>query len=147
MRRNLRKLLTELALCWIHEGRHSPFGAGRTLVNQGVQASFWDFYGDLLKFQNPSPEMAAKLSTEFDELFSTKTIYGAHDRIEKTKDKKDELKHPCLDSELGAIRPCRYPRQEQQQKILFSPLSNRQKIGGRLSLVSKISVYLSYSLI
>ena len=56
--------------------------------------------------------MAAKLSTEFDELFSTKTIYGAlNDRIEKTKDKKDELllvlKHPCLplhnnDSELGA---------------------------------------------
>ena len=74
---------------------------------------FWDFYGDLLKYkQNPSPETAAKLSIEFDGLFSTKTIYDAlNDRIEKIRNKKDELllvlKYPGLplhnnDSELGA---------------------------------------------
>jgi hypothetical protein len=112
-----KKIVEELALCWIHEGRHynrlEPVVPCNVNALKEFKTSFWDFYGDLLKFkQNPSPEMAAKLSTEFDELFSTKTIYGAlNDRIEKTKDKKDELllvlKHPCLplhnnDSELGA---------------------------------------------
>ena len=55
--------------------------------------------------------MAARLSSEFDNLFSTKTGYDAlDDRIEKTKNKKKELllvlKYPWLplhnnDAELG----------------------------------------------
>ena len=66
-----------------------------------------------MKYKNdPSPERAEKLSIEFDELFSTQTIYDAlNDRIEKTRNKKEELlmvlKYPWLplhnnDSELGA---------------------------------------------
>ena len=78
---------------------------------------FWNgclcYLGDLLKFkQTPSSETAEKLSIEFDELFTSKTICAAlNDRIEKTKNKKDELllvlKYPWLplhnnDAELGA---------------------------------------------
>jgi len=54
---------------------------------------FWDYYGELLKYkENPKPETAARLSSEFDNLFSTKTGYDAlDDRIEKTRNKKEEL--------------------------------------------------------
>ncbi len=112
-----KKIVEELALCWIHEGRHynrlDPVVPCSVDALKDFKTRFWDFYGDLLKYkQNPSPETAAKLSIEFDELFSTKTIYDAlNDRIEKTRNKKDELllvlKYPWLplhnnDSELGA---------------------------------------------
>jgi len=74
---------------------------------------FWDYYGKLLEYkEHPTCGQAKKLSTEFDELFSTKTRYYAlDDRIEKTKAKIEELlkvlKYPELplhnnDAELGA---------------------------------------------
>ena len=112
-----KKIVEALALCWIHEGRHynrlDPVVPCSVDALKDFKTRFWDFYGYLLKHkQNPSPETAAKLSIEFDELFSTKTIYDVlNDRIEKTMKKKDELllvlKHPNLplhnnDSELGA---------------------------------------------
>ena len=112
-----KKIVEALALCWIHEGRHynrlDPVVPCSVDALKDFKTRFWDFYGYLLKYkQNPSPETAAKLSIEFDELFSTKTIYDVlNDRIEKTMKKKDELllvlKHPNLplhnnDSELGA---------------------------------------------
>ncbi len=112
-----KKLVDELALCWIHEGRHynrlDPILSCNVDALKDFKTRFWDFYGDLLKYkQNPSPETAEKLSIEFDELFSAKPIYAAlSDRIEKTKNKKDELllvlKYPWLplhnnDAELGA---------------------------------------------
>ena len=112
-----KKIVEELALCWIHEGRHynrlDPVVPCNVNALKDFKTRFWDFYGDLLIFkQNPSQETAAKLSIEFDELFSSKTIYDTlNDRIEKTRNKKKELllvlKHPCLplhnnDSELGA---------------------------------------------
>ena len=70
-------------------------------------------YKDLLKYKDePNPEAAAKLSGEFDKLFSTKTVYDAlNDRIEKTRNKKEQLllvlKYPWLplhnnEAELGA---------------------------------------------
>ena len=112
-----KKIVEELALCWIHEGRHynrlEPIVLCNVDALKDFKTRFWGFYGDLVKYkQNPNPETAAKLSIEFDELFSTKTIYDAlNDRIEKTRNKKDELllvlEYPCLplhnnDSELGA---------------------------------------------
>ena len=112
-----KKITEELALCWIHEGRHynrlDPIVPCNVDTLKDFKTRFWDFYGDLLKYKNdPSPEKAEKLSIEFDELFSTKTIYDAlNDRIEKTRNKKEELlkvlKYPWLplhnnDSELGA---------------------------------------------
>ena len=112
-----KKIVEALALCWIHEGRHynrlDPVVPCSVDALKDFKTRFWDFYGYLLKYkQNPSPETAAKLSIEFDELFTSKTIYATlNDRIEKTMKKKDELllvlKHPNLplhnnDSELGA---------------------------------------------
>jgi len=112
-----KKITAELALCWIHEGRHynrlDPVVPCNVDALKDFKTRFWDFYGDLLKYKdNPGPETAAKLSIEFDELFSTKTVYDAlNDRIEKTRNKKEELlmvlKYPWLplhnnDSELGA---------------------------------------------
>ena len=112
-----KKLTAELALCWIHEGRHynrlDPIALCNVDALTAFKKDFWDFYGDLLKYKNdPNPEKAATLSAQFDELFSTKTSYDAlNDRIEKTRNKKEELlkvlKYPWLplhnnDSELGA---------------------------------------------
>jgi hypothetical protein len=99
------------------EGRHynrlSPIVPFNVDELEKFKTRFWDYYGDLLKYKdNPNPETAARLSSEFDNLFSTKTGYNdLDDRIEKTRSKKKELllvlKHPRLplhnnDSELGA---------------------------------------------
>ncbi len=114
-----KKLTAEHALCWIHEGRHynrlSPIVPFNVDELKKFKTGFWDYYGDLLKYKdNPNSETtAARLSSEFDNLFSTKTGYNdLDDRIEKTRSKKEELllvlKHPSLplhnnDSELGAM--------------------------------------------
>jgi len=112
-----KKLIAEHALCLIHEGRHynrlSPIVPFNVDELKKFKTRFWDYYGELLKYkENPKPETAARLSSEFDNLFSTKTGYDAlDDRIEKTRNKKEELllvlKYPRLPlhnnaSELGA---------------------------------------------
>ena len=99
------------------EGRHynrlSPIVPFNVDELEKFKTRFWDYYGDLLEYKkNPKPETAEKLSSEFDNLFSTKTGYAALDeRIEKTRSKKKELllvlKYPWLplhnnDAELGA---------------------------------------------
>ena len=112
-----KKLTDEQALCWIHEGR--PYNRLSPIVSFNIdelekfKTRFWDYYGTLLEYKEyPNPATAAKLSSEFDNLFSTKTGYdNLDDRIEKTKSKKEELlhvlKYPWLPlhnnaSELGA---------------------------------------------
>jgi len=112
-----KKLTAEQALCWIHDGRHynrlSPIVPFNVDELKKFKTRFWDYYGELLKYKdNPKPETAARLTSEFDNLFSTKTGYDAlDDRIEKTGNKKEALllvlKYPWLplhnnDSELGA---------------------------------------------
>jgi len=107
----------EHALCWIHEGRHynrlNPIVPDNVDELEEYKTRFWDYYGELLQYQEtPKPETAVRLYYEFDNLFSTKTGYDAlDDRIEKTRNKKDELlqvlKYPLLplhnnSSELGA---------------------------------------------
>ncbi len=112
-----KKLTAEHVLCWIHEGRHynrlSPIVPFNVDELKKFKTRFWDYYGVLLKYkENPKPETAVRLSSEFDDLFSTKTGYdNLDDRIEKTRNKKKalllSLRYPCLplhnnDSELGA---------------------------------------------
>jgi len=112
-----KKLTMEHALCWIHEGRHynrlNPIVPDNVDELEEYKTRFWDYYGELLQYQEtPKPETAVRLYYEFDNLFSTKTGYDAlDDRIEKTRNKKDELlqvlKYPLLplhnnSSELGA---------------------------------------------
>ncbi len=112
-----KRLTDKLALCWIHEGRHynrlEPIVPCNVDALKEFKTGFWDFYGELLKYKNdPNPERAEELSAKFDELFSTQTIYDAlNDRIEKTRNKKEELlmvlEYPWLplhnnDAELAA---------------------------------------------
>ncbi len=107
----------ELALCWVHEGRHYkklvpyvPYH--RTLMEDFVQR-FWAYYDQLLAYrEQPTPEEAARLDGGFEVLFATVTGYQALDeRIAKTRAKKGcllmVLTHPEIPlhnnpAELGA---------------------------------------------
>ena len=112
------KLLTnKLALCWIHAGRHyeklSPVVSRHAESLKAFTERYWDYYVSLQDYRvGPTEELAAKLRLEFDELFSTRTLYDAlDDRIAKTAANKEELltvlSHPEVPlhnnaSELGA---------------------------------------------
>jgi hypothetical protein len=112
------KLVTEeLALCWIHDGRHykklEPFVARHQKLLDGFLTGYWNFYDELLNYRtNPGPEDAKRLEKKFDTLFSTVTGYNALDqRIDKTRAKKESLlmalHHPEIplhnnSAELGA---------------------------------------------
>jgi len=107
----------ELALCWVHEGRHykklMPYiSRHRALVEAFVQR-FWTYYDQLLAYrERPAAAAAARLEGEFEALFATITGYDALDeRIVKTQAKKDcllmVLTHPEIPlhnnpAELGA---------------------------------------------
>src|SRR5205085_1172089 len=80
----------ELALCWVHEGRHYkkllPYiPRHRALVEDFVQR-FWTYYDQLLAYrERPTAVEAVRLAGEFDALFATITGYEALDeRIAKT---------------------------------------------------------------
>jgi len=99
------KLVTdELSLCWIHEGRHYkkliPHVAYHRQLLDDFLKRYWGFYGQLLVYRgHPTEEDRIRLTSEFDELFSTVTGYDALDeRIAKTKAKKESmlmvLEHP-----------------------------------------------------
>ena len=117
------KLITqELALCWVHDGRHykklDPFlSQYRQLLDKFLD-QYWDFYRQLLQYrQNPSTPEHIRLDHLFDEIFSTVTGYDALDlRIAKTKAKKSSmllvLDHPEIPlhnnpAELGARKRVR----------------------------------------
>ena len=92
------KLLSEeLALCWIHDGRHykklSPVIAYHINCLEAFLIQYWEYYQKLCAYkQTPSQTAADRLSQEFDELFSTVSGYNALDeRIAKTRQKKTEL--------------------------------------------------------
>jgi hypothetical protein len=94
----------ELALCWIHEGRHykklMPVLVPHLKLLKDYRKQFWEFYDELLAYRKqPTPEEGTRLEAEFDKLFSTRTGFDALDsRIAKTKAKKESLlmvlKHP-----------------------------------------------------
>ncbi|MCL0066085.1 transposase [Dehalococcoidia bacterium] len=110
-------LTQELALCWVHEGRHykklEPFVPYHYQLLNSFRGQFWEFYDQLLSYrQSANAEDKARLSAEFDILFSTVTGYQALDeRIAKTRLKKISLlmvlDHPEIPlhnnpAELGA---------------------------------------------
>jgi regulator of replication initiation timing len=110
-------LTAELALCWIHEGRHyqklDPSVPRHQELLAEFRTQFWDFYADLLAYrEQPSPAAKVRLAAEFDTLFATTTGYQhLDDRIAKTRLKKASLllvlDHPELPlhnnpAELGA---------------------------------------------
>jgi regulator of replication initiation timing len=101
-----KHLTTEQALCWVHDGRHykklHPLVPYHQQQLTAFRELYWHYYRHLLQFkQNPTQELATKLSNQFDQLFSTKTSYPLLDeRIAKTKAKKQALllvlKYPQL---------------------------------------------------
>ncbi len=87
----------ELALCWVHEGRHYkklfPYVPQHRKHLDDFLKDFWDFYDGLLAYrQQPTPEDRRRLEREFDTLFATETGYWALDeRIAYTHAKKASL--------------------------------------------------------
>ena len=107
----------ELALCWVHEGRHYkkqlPYVTYHRQLLDDFLRCFWDYYAELLVYrQAPTEAGRARLAAQFAALFATKTGYDAlDDRIAKTKAKKRHLlmvlEHPEIPlhnnpAELGA---------------------------------------------
>jgi Transposase IS66 family len=92
-----RAITEELALCWIHEGRHykqlTPFLPQPRAALADILDQFWTYYRDLLAYrEHPTPDERARLDARFDALFGTVTGYHALDRrLALTREKKPEL--------------------------------------------------------
>ena len=127
-----RAITPELALCWIHEGRHykqlTPFLPEPRAALADILDQFWTYYRELLAYRDqPTPEERARLDARFDALFGTVTGYQALDRrLALTRDKKPELllvlEHPELPlhnnpAELGARQRVR------KRDVSFGPRS------------------------
>lgn len=143
----------ELALCWIHDGRHyqslEPCVAQHRLLLETFRERYWDYYKQLRAYrQAPAPEWATQLRDQFDELFSTMTGYDVLDqRVAKTKANKVYLlmvlDHPEIplhnnSAELEARRRVRKrvvsygPRSEQGAKAwdtMETLLGTAKKLG------------------
>lgn len=124
----------ELALCWVHEGRHYKklvpvVPLHRALLDDFLD-DFWDFYAELLAYrQHPTPQERTRLAAAFDTLFTTVTGYRALDeRIALTHAKKGSLlmvlEHPEIPlhnnpAELGARQRVR------KRAISFGPRTSQ----------------------
>jgi hypothetical protein len=127
-----RGVTEELALCWIHEGRHfkqlTPYLPQHRAALADILTQFWDYYRELLAYrEHPTPADRARLDAGFETLFTTTTGYRALDqRLALTRDKKPELllvlDHPELPlhnnpAELGARQRVR------KRDVSFGPRS------------------------
>jgi hypothetical protein len=107
----------ELALCWVHAGRHDktlvPYVPQHRVLLEDFVQRFWLYYAQLLAYRaHPTPVEAVRLTREFEILFATVTGYEALDeRIAKTCTKQGcllmVLAHPEIPlhnnpAELGA---------------------------------------------
>jgi hypothetical protein len=96
----------DLALCWVHEGRHykklTPVVPQHRAQLEAFRKQFWDFYRALQDYrQAPTDAERARLDAAFDTVFRTVTGYAAlDDRIAKTRAKKTALlqvlEHPVI---------------------------------------------------
>src|SRR6266498_4933710 len=127
-----RAITEELALCWIHEGRHfkklTPYLPQHQAALADILTQFWTYYRDLLAYRDlPTAVERTRLDARFDTLFGTVTGYKALDeRLALTRDKKPELllvlDHPELPlhnnpAELGARQRVR------KRDVSFGPRS------------------------
>ena len=125
-------LTEEVALCWVHDGRHYKkleprLAYHRQLLNQFLE-QYWDFYRQLVQYRAaPTAADAVRLKQQFDTLFSTVTGYADLDeRIRITRQKRNGLllvlEHPEIPlhnnpAELGARQRVR------KRDISFGPRS------------------------
>jgi hypothetical protein len=90
-------LTEDLALCWVHEGRHyrklTPYLARHADLRRDFLTQFWAFYHELLAYQQaPTLAERRRLGHRFDDLFRTVTGYDALDaRIAKTRARRASL--------------------------------------------------------
>jgi Transposase IS66 family len=127
-----RAITEELALCWIHEGRHfkqlTPWLPQPRAALADILDQFWTYYRELLAYRDyPTPDERARLDARFDALFGTTTGYADLDRrLALTREKKPELllvlDHPELPlhnnpAELGARQRVR------KRDVSFGPRS------------------------
>ena len=127
-----RAITEELALCWIHEGRHfkqlTPYLPQHQAALATILTRFWTYYRELLAYrEHPTPEERVRLDAHFDALFGTVTGYQELDRrLALTREKKPELllvlEHPELPlhnnpAELGARQRVR------KRDVSFGPRS------------------------
>ncbi len=120
----------ELALCWVHAGRHfkklTPTVALHRQLLDTFLKEFWLFYDELLVYrEQPTWEERERLEARFEQVVTTKTGYWALDeRIRKTWTKQESLlmvlAHPEIPlhnnaSELGARQRVR------KRAISFGP--------------------------
>jgi hypothetical protein len=123
-------LTDELALCWVHEGRHYKKLLPTIAVHREALSTFltdfWDYYDELLAYrEHPAAAERQQLADAFDALFGRKTGYWALDeRIALTRAKKASLllvlSHPEIPrhnnpAELGARQRVR------KRAISFGP--------------------------
>ena len=107
----------DLALCWVHEGRHYkkliPYFSEHQRLLDDFLGQFWGYYRELLAYrQAPNATERERLEQRFAAVFATVTGYDAlDDRIARTAAKKASLlrvlDHPELPlhnnpAELGA---------------------------------------------
>ena len=91
-------LTEDLALCWVHEGRHykklTPAITLHGALLETFLTDFWAYYRRLRSYQRaPTLALAAALAADFDTLFSRRTGYAdLDDRIAKTKAKRQALR-------------------------------------------------------
>lgn len=90
-------LTEDLALCWVHEGRHYkkliPYLPLHQALLDAVLGAFWTYYRDLRAYQQqPSTDAASDLAAAFDALFTSRTGYAdLDDRLAKTYARKRAL--------------------------------------------------------
>jgi hypothetical protein len=90
-------LTDDLALCWVHEGRHykklTPALTLHEAILDTFLTDFWAYYRRLRSYQRaPTPASAPALAADYDALFSRRTGYAdLDDRITKTRAKRQAL--------------------------------------------------------
>lgn len=122
----------EVALCWVHAGRHfkklTPLFAHHRALVATFLTDFWAYYHDLQAYRTvPTAMERARLDAAFDTLFARRTGYWHLDeRIAKTAAKKETLlcvlDHPEVPlhnnpAELGARQRVR------KRDVSFGPRS------------------------
>jgi hypothetical protein len=120
----------QLALCWVHEGRHykklTPYVAHHRQLLAEFLASFWAYYDELLRYrQAPTRKERERLAAQFDTLFSTQTGYDAlDDRMAKTQAKKDYLlmvlEHPEIPLHNNSVE-LEARRRVRKRDVSFGP--------------------------
>ena len=92
-----KQITPELALCWVHEGRHykklTPIVTEHRQELNLFLNEFWNYYRKLLEFKDqPTQWAAAELSARFDTLFNQPVRYSSlAERMKKTVMHRHEL--------------------------------------------------------